>query len=322
VVLSGPTAVGKTRVAVALAPLLGAEIVCADSRTVYRHMDIGTAKPSPEDRRAVPHHLLDVVDPDEVLTLAQYQRLADRAIAEIRARGHLPLLVGGTGLYIRAVVDRIAIPRVPPNWELRTQLEEEERREGPGALHRRLQAVDPLAASRIHPRNLRRIIRALEVYAATGTPISAFQDQVRGGRWTPPPAGTALLLALTLDRARLYRRIDQRIDAQLSSGLVEEVRALLRAGYSPRLPALQALGYKEIVPYLEGRTTLPEAVALLRRNTRRYAKRQITWLRADPRYRWVDVDDLPPEEVAALLRRIITDEECGAPASHPLAGTT
>lgn len=323
-VITGPTAVGKTRVAVALAQRLPAEIVCADSRTLYRHMDIGTAKPSPEDRRAVPHHLLDVADPDEVVTLSGYQHLADCAIRDIQARGRLPLLVGGTGLYIRAVVDRIAIPRVPPDWVLRAQLEEEERKGGPGTLHRRLQAVDPEAASRIHPHNLRRIIRALEVHAATGRPLSAFQDQVRNGRWAPPPRppGAVLLLALRLDRDQLYRRIDQRIDEQLARGLVEEVRALLAAGYAPTLPALQALGYKELVPYVQGRVTYAEAVARLRRNTRRYAKRQMTWLRSDPRYRWVDVDDRPPDAVAATLQAMIADEDCRAATSHPLPSRT
>ncbi len=302
VVIAGPTAVGKTRVAIALARRRGAEIVCADSRTLYRGMDIGTAKPSAADRAAAPHHLLDVARPDRVVTLAEYQRLAADAIAGIRARGRLPLLVGGTGLYIRAVVDRLAIPPVAPDWDLRSRLEEDERAAGPGTLHLRLREVDPQAAARIHPRNLRRIIRALEVHARTGRAMSALQR-----RLAPDGAGAGriAMIALTVDRARLYERIDRRIEEQLAAGLVEEVRGLLRAGYARTLPAMQGLGYKEILAYLDGRASLDEAIATLRRNTRRYAKRQWTWLRADPRYRWVDVDDEPPDAVAARIEAML-----------------
>ncbi len=300
VVIAGPTAVGKSRVALALAQRVPAEIVCADSRTLYRGTDIGTAKPSRADREAVPHHLLDVTTPDQIVTLAEYQRLAARALEEIRGRGRLPLLVGGTGLYVRAVVDGLAIPQAPPDWALRAELEEEERSGGPGALHRRLAAVDPQSASRIHPRNVRRIIRALEVQMRTGMPISALQGRRRF------PQGSVVMVALTLDRARLYDRIDQRIDAQLASGLVEEVGALLRSGYPETLPALQGIGYKEIAAYLDGALSREEAVSLLRRNTRRYAKRQMTWVRADPRYRWLDVGGNPPDAVAERIRAMMT----------------
>lgn len=309
IVIAGPTAAGKTQAALALARRIPAEIVCADSRTLYRTMDIGTAKPSPADRAAVPHHLLDVADPNQVVTLAEYQQLAMRAIAEIRARGRLPLLVGGAGLYIRAVVDGLAIPPASPDWDLRARLEAEERAGGSGTLHRRLSQVDPTAAVRIHPRNVRRIIRALEVHARTGMAISALHHQV-GASPRTSPAGNAeavRMIALTLDRARLYGRIDRRIARQLADGLVEEVRALVRRGYRPTLPAMQGLGYKEIAAYLEGAVTLDEAVARFRRNTRRYAKRQWTWFRADPRYRWVDVGDDPPEAVAARISAMMNE---------------
>ncbi len=320
VVIAGPTGAGKTQAAIALAHRMPAEIVCADSRTLYRGMDIGTAKPSPPDRAAVPHHLLEVADPDHIVTLAEYQQLARRAVGEIQRRGRLPILVGGTGLYIRAVVDRVAIPSVPPDWVLRARLEEEERTEGPGTLYRRLGEVDPATAARMHPRNIRRIIRALEVYQRTGITISAQQHQVRGGRWTPVesalpesdpgrlPPGRAVMVALTLDRDRLHERIDRRIDDQLARGLVDEVRALLDAGYARTLPALQGLGYKEIAAYLAGAVTLDEAVARFRRNTRRYAKRQGTWFRADPRYQWLDVGDDPPDAVAARIHAIMNNE--------------
>jgi len=317
VVIGGPTAVGKTQVAVALAHHVPAEIICADSRTLYRGMDIGTAKPSPAARSAVPHHLLDVADPDQTVTLAEYQTLARRAIDEIRARRRLPLLVGGTGLYIRAVVDGVAIPPASPDWDLRARLEAEERTGGPGTLYRRLAGVDSIAAARIHPRNVRRIIRALEVHARTGTPISALQPQVGATGWAPPERGrgAACMIALTLDRAALYERIDRRIAGQLDGGLIDEVRALVRRGYPPSLPAMQSLGYKEIAASLAGAITLEEAVARFRRNTRRYAKRQWTWFRGDPRYRWVDVGGDPAETVAARIHAMMNSER--RPAGRP-----
>ena len=341
IVIAGPTAVGKTAAAIALAHLVPAEIVCADSRVIYRGMDIGTAKPSPADRTQVAHHLLDIAQPDQVVTLAAFQRLAGMAIAGIRGRNRVPLLVGGTGLYIRAVIDGFQIPAAPPDWRLRAALEAEERAGGSGTLHRRLLQMDPEAARRIHPHNVRRVIRALEVQAKadrrpieaessanvseklskgkTGAPIPVLRGPATGAGDERPPAQTAphiqvaprapgpvVMIALTADRARLYERIHRRIDQQLAGGLVEEVRALLAAGNAKTLPALQALGYKEMVPYLEGSVSLEEARAAFQRNTRRYAKRQLTWFRGDPRYRWLDVGDDPPEVVAGRIRAMIT----------------
>jgi len=299
VVIAGPTGVGKTRTALALARLFPAEIVCADSRTLYVGMDIGTAKPSAPDRQAVPHHLLDVAPPDRTVTVAEYQRLAKLAIEGIRGRGRLPLLVGGTGLYIRAVVDDLAIPSVAPDWRLRAEFEAEERLSGAGTLHGRLAVVDPRSAERIHPRNLRRIIRALEVHAKTGVPMSAQQRGWSGG---PAADGRVCMFALSLDRTRLYARVHRRIEEQLRAGLVDEVRGLIQAGYSTDLPALQGLGYKEIAAHLTGAVSFQEAVERFRRGTRRYAKRQVTWFRADSRYRWTDVGDDPPQVVAARIR--------------------
>ena len=305
VVITGATAVGKTPAAVSLAEQIGAEIVCADSRVIYRGMNIGTAKPTPGEQALVPHHVLDIARPDEVVTVADYQRWAERAIAEIRQRDRLPLMVGGTGLYIRAVVDGLHIPPAPPDWALRAALEAEERADGPGTLYRRLQDVDPAAASRIHPRNVRRVIRALEVHAKTGTPISAFHGSA-GAPVVSARRDTVAMIALNTDRDRLHARIHRRIDQQLAAGLVAEVSALLQIGYAKTLPALQGLGYKEIIPHLEGRLSLAEARTLLQRNTRRYAKRQLTWIRGDARYRWLEVEDDPPEMVAERIRAMIT----------------
>jgi len=320
IVIAGPTAVGKTSAALAFADLVPAEVVCADSRVIYRGMDIGTAKPGPADRQRVAHHLLDIAQPDQVVTLAEYQRLAGIAIAQIRGRNRVPLLVGGTGLYIRAVVDGFQIPAAPPDWPLRAALEAEERAGGAGTLHRRLREIDPEAARRIHPRNLRRVIRALEVQAKTGAPISVLRRPATWSGGEGPPAQTAphvqgvhrasgpvVMIALTADRARLYERVHRRIDQQLAGGLIEEVRALLAAGYAKTLPAMQALGYKELVPYLEGSVSLEEARAAFQRNTRRYAKRQLTWFRGDPRYRWLDVGDDPPEVVGERIRAILLE---------------
>lgn len=309
IVIAGPTAAGKTAVAIALAQKLGAEIVCADSRTIYRGMDIGTAKPALSERALVPHHLLDIADPDEPVTLAAYQRLALDAIEGIHGRGRAALLVGGTGLYIRAVVDHVVVPAVAPDWDLRARLADEERTAGAGTLHRRLEQTDPAAAARIHPRNIRRVIRALEVHAVTGQPMSLLQPQITEGRWAAGAVGGQGMIALTLDRERLYDRIERRIAAQLAAGFVDEVQTLLRAGYGGTLPAMQALGYKEIGAYIEGETSLDEAAEQWRRNTRRYAKRQWTWFRADPRYRWIDVDDEPAARVVGRIVEMLAGAE-------------
>jgi tRNA dimethylallyltransferase len=288
--------VGKTTAAIALAEHLGGEIICADSRTIYRGMDIGTAKPTPEQRSRVPHHLLDIADPDEVITLAAYRDRAVQAIGEIRARHRVPLLTGGTGLYIRAVVDGFTIPAVPPDSSLRMRMEATER-DRPGTLHERLRRVDPVAAGRIHPRNVRRLVRALEVSVHTGRPITSQQHR--------DPIGAVNQIGLTVDRTELYRRIDSRVDTQLAAGLVDEVQGLLARGYALTLPAMHGLGYKEIAEYLQGRVPLAEAVRRLKRNTRRYAKRQFTWFRRDDRIQWLDVEHQTPEQVADSIIRMV-----------------
>ncbi len=272
VIISGPTAVGKTGLALELARRLGAEIVNADSLQVYRRLDIGTAKPPPAARAAVPHHLLDVVAPDEDYHAARYREDADAAVREIARRGRLPLVVGGTGLYIRALLFGLCpLPAVPA--AIRRQVREMLAEQGPEALHRRLRLLDPETAVRLHPRDRSRLTRALEVYLATGSSIRVFQQAHRFAR----PRYRFLHLFLAGDRERLYRRIEERVDAMLAAGFVDEVRGLLASGFSPALKPLQSIGYRQLVLHLQGRISLAEARRLTIRDTRRYAKRQYTW---------------------------------------------
>lgn len=278
----GPTAVGKTALSLHLAEAFDGEVVSADSRQVYRGMDIGTAKATPEERRRVPHHLLDLVDPDRPLTLAEYQKLAYAAIEDILHRGRLPLLVGGSGLYVRAVLEGWTIPGVEPNPALRAALEREAEERGEAALHRWLSALDPQAAARIDPRNTRRVIRALEVCLTAGRPISELQVK-------RPPPYRILRIGLTMPRKLLYRRIDERVERMIARGLVEEVRGLVAKGYGFDLPAMSGLGYRQIGLYLRGEVTLEEAVALIKRETRRFVRQQYIWFRLDdPAIRWFD----------------------------------
>jgi tRNA dimethylallyltransferase len=296
VVILGPTASGKTGLAIQAARALNGEIVNADSRQIYRHMDIGTAKPTPADRAAAPHHLLDLVAPDETFTVAQYQRAAYQAIDAIHARGRLPLLVGGTGQYITAVLEGWSIPEVPPNRERRTELEDFAAEHGARALHDRLRAADPAAADRIDYRNVRRVIRALEVYLETGTPITALQ------RKSPPPY-RVLQIGLTMTRESLYERIDARIDRMGEDGLVGEVRALLEAGYTWACPAMSGLGYSQWRPYLEGDATADDVIAVIRRDTRAFARRQYTWFNGHGAgIRWLEVTQVPPEAVIGQIQ--------------------
>lgn len=279
----GPTATGKTAVAVEVAKQLQGEIASADSMLIYRYMDIGTAKPTSEERQGIPHYMIDLIDPDEPYSVALYQAEAERHILEISGRGKLPLLVGGTGLYIRSVIDRYSFARAGFDPGLRRQLQEEAEAFGKEALYRRLCAVDQEAAQKIHPHNLKRVIRALEVYYLTGQPVSRRQQKKEG------PKYNLAMFGLAMERALLYRRIEERVDKMLAAGLVEEVRQLLQRGYGLELTSMQGLGYKEMAQYLMGRITYAEAVYLLKRNTRRFAKRQLTWFGRDRRIKWIDV---------------------------------
>ncbi len=295
ITIVGPTGVGKTALALELAPAIDGEIVSADSRQIYRYMDIGTAKPTPAERARVPHHLLDVVDPDQTLTLAEYQEMAYATLQEITARGRVPLLVGGTGLYVRAVAEGWRMPRVAPDPALRQALLERAEREGGASLFAELRAVDPVAAGRIDPRNVRRVVRALEVHHSSGRPFSE-QQQRR------PPPYDELWVGLTMPRAALYARADARIERMIAAGWVEEVQRLLARGYSPDLPAFSALGYREIAAYVRGEMSLQEALALIRRHTRNFIRHQYAWFRpGDPRVHWYDASQPCLEEVRALV---------------------
>ncbi len=296
VVILGPTAAGKTALAIELAHTFHGEIISADSRLFYRGMDIGTAKPSPAERKNIPHHLIDVVDPDETFSLAVFQQEVSRLLDEIRRRDRLPLLVGGTGQYLLAVIEGWQPPAVEPAPELREILVAWAEAIGGQALYDRLALLDPQAADAIDPRNVRRTVRALEVILTTG---ERFSEQRRK---LEPPAGQ-ILIGLTCPRPELYERIDRRIEVMLADGLVAEVKGLLAKGYSPGLPSMSAIGYQEIGRYLQGEITLDEAVILMKRRTRLFVRRQRAWFKpADPRICWFTAGERIAGEVADYLK--------------------
>jgi tRNA dimethylallyltransferase len=283
IAIVGPTAVGKSEVALHLAQHFSLEIISADSRQVYRYMDIGTNKPSPAQMAAVPHHVIDVVEPDQDFSLAMYHQLAFEAVKAIQQKGKLPLLVGGSGLYVWSLIEGWTIPQVPPDREMRRRLESRADQDDSQSLYRELQAVDPAAAERINPSNIRRIIRALEIYYATGQPPSQLQRK-------EAPGLSILVIGLTQERSELYRTIDWRVDRMIQRGLVEEVEQLLKKGYSPSLPSMSGIGYKQIGQFVRGEMTLAEAVGKMKYETHRLARHQYAWFRlSDSRIRWFDV---------------------------------
>ena len=300
IVIVGPTAVGKTELAIRVAKKLRGEIISADSRLFYRGMDIGTAKPGPVERKKVPHHLIDVVDPDETYSLAVFQREVERLTGEIRARGHLPMLVGGTGQYVLAVVEGWLLPAVKPMPVLRQALNTWANEIGGQVLHDRLALIDPEAAAAIDARNLRRTVRALEVYFTTGVRFSA---QRRKEVLQPD----RILVGLNRPRAELYARIDQRIEQMIAGGLIEEVKQLNSRGYSSDLPSMSAIGYQEIGKVVEGKISLEEAIVLMKRRTRKFVRRQAAWFKpADPRIRWFNVGDNTESEVMDFIQQVLT----------------
>lgn len=301
----GPTAVGKTAVAIELVALAGGEIVSADSMAVYVGMDVGTAKPTREEQARARFHLIDVADPAQPFSVGEYQRLAREAIDDILRRDPPAIVVGGSGLYMRAAIDGLDSSMPAENEALRRTLAEEAGVYGKEYVHAKLAEVDPESAARIHPNNLKRVIRALEIHEATGTPASILFEADR--RRTRDYPG-ARFFGLTMDRDDLYARIDKRVDQMVRAGLVNEVSRLLERGIDPSLPSMQGLGYKEIAGYLRGEYSLDEATALLKKNTRRFAKRQYTWFRADSRVRWIDVDGLSAREVSQTIKEHLSDE--------------
>ena len=299
VAIVGPTAVGKSAVALRLAQTFNGEIVGADSRQVYRYMDIGTAKPGQAELALVPHHLIDIIDPDEDFSLAQYQQLAFEAINDVQRRSRLPLLVGGSGQYVWAVLEGWEVPAVAPDLEFRGILEEKAAEGGGGALYQELVKVDPAAAHRIDPRNVRRVIRALEVSRRAAVPFSRLQQK------QAPPFET-LIIGLTLERHELYRRIDLRVDRMMEQGLVEEVQKLMEMGYGVGLAAMSGIGYRQIGKYLKGELTVSEAVQQIKFETHRYVRQQYNWFRLkDDRIRWFDIQKDVEAEISGLVAGFI-----------------
>jgi tRNA dimethylallyltransferase len=298
IVLLGPTAVGKTALSLSLCTRFNGEIISADSRQIYRMMDIGTAKATPAEQARIPHHLIDIRRPDEPFTLAEYQRLAYGAIDAIHARGHVPFLVGGTALYVRAVVEGLRIPEVPPNPALRAELEAFLAAEGREALFHRLEAVDPATAAAIDGRNPRRVLRALEIFLITGKAKVELEGR------EPPPYRT-LLIGLSRARSLLYQRIDQRVDDMVAQGLIEEMEQILAADFDPALPALTSLGYREIQAYLEQSMSLDEAIAKIKTETHRYVRHQTTWFRKMNDIHWFDMENDPEPQIVATIEQFI-----------------
>jgi len=292
VIILGPTAVGKTAISIEIAKRLNGEIISADSMQIYKYMDIGTAKPSIEEREGVPHHLLDVVYPDEPFNVSLYKDLATKTIKEIYSRGKLPIVAGGTGLYINSLIYPLDFTDAHEDKEYREKLEKEAEEKGKDWLYNKLKLVDPETAKRLHPNDVRRIIRALEVYHITGKPMSEYygRDLRKNHQYS------IVLIGLTMERNKLYDRINKRVDIMVENGLVDEVKWLMEKGYDRNLNSMQGLGYKEIIQYLLGRRTLEEAIYILKRDTRRFAKRQLTWFRRLTHVNWLEVDTFEDKE--------------------------
>lgn len=299
VLIVGPTAVGKTEIAIQLAERLDGEIVSADSRLFYRGMNIGTAKPTTEERARVRHHLIDIANPDEILSLAVFQQKAREAIADIHTRNKLPFLVGGTGQYVRAVTEGWKPPEVEPDMRLREELEREKEEKGIYWLYEKLKSLDPEAAAKIDPRNYRRTIRALEVIMATGRKFSEQRRQ------SDSPYHL-VTVGLTRPREELYRRVDERIEAMFASGFVDEVRGLLAKGYSPALPTMSAIGYRECVSVVQGELSQEQAKVQIRRATRVYVRRQANWFKeSDPGIHWFRIQEGVADEIEKNIRQLV-----------------
>lgn len=286
VIIIGPTGVGKTSLGIALAQKVGGEIISGDSIQVYQKLDIGSAKPTSEELKLVPHHLIDFLDPKEPFTVAQFKSMATSLIAKIRERGHVPIVVGGTGLYIRSLLDPYDFSQ-HGSEEIRGKWKEFASLHGNEALHRELEKKDPATAQQLHPNNVIRVIRALEVYELTGKPLSS-QRQFRDDEYQSLDP-SIVYIGLTAPREVIYERINQRCVTMLSQGLIEETLSLLNSGYDPSLKPLQSIGYRHAIWFLKGKVTQTEMLRLLQRDTRHFAKRQFTWFRRDPRISWYDI---------------------------------
>ena len=299
VAIVGPTAVGKTALALELAQKLDGEIINADSRQVYRGMDVGTAKPSPEERTLVPHHLLDLCNPDDTFSLALFLEQAHAAVDDVQSRNRLPLLVGGSGQYVWAFLEGWQPPKVPPNPALRADLELQLERRGVWPLYELLQAVDPQTAERIDPQNPRRVLRALEIHLSGGKQSTHYPRRKDADV-------NALILGLTTNREQLYSRIDRRVDDMMQRGFLDEVQRLLDRGYAPSLPAMSGVGYQELAAHLSGELPLEEAVQRIKYRTHAIARRQYNWFRLeDPRIRWLDTSDNPSDTALPITQNYL-----------------
>lgn len=307
IVIAGPTASGKTKISIELAKRIHGEIISGDSMQVYKYMDIGTAKPTKEEIDGVPHYLIDEIDPKEDFSVAIFQQKAKEYMKKIYENHHIPILAGGTGFYIQALVYDINFMETNVDVEYRNRLQELANAEGNDYIHQMLKKVDPVSAATIHPNNLKRVIRALEYYHQTHEPISKHNEREKAKE---SPYHTAFF-CLTMDRDTLYRRIDQRVDLMIQSGLVDEVKGLLDKGYSPHLVSMQGLGYKELVQYLEGKISLEEAIYIIKRDTRHFAKRQLTWFRRQEDPYWIDVEAMDFDIEKIVLNMINYIEEIG-----------
>lgn len=299
VAIIGPTGVGKTELAIHLAQRYYGEIINADSRQIYRFIDIGTAKPSKEELASVPHHLFDIIEPNQQFSLAEYQKLAYQAISDIQKRNKLPFLVGGSGLYVWAVLEGWLVPKVAPNELFRLELEQRAAGGKADELYQELLQIDPVAAGKIDPRNVRRVIRALEVTKTGTRPFSELQQK------QPPPFQT-LIIGLTAERKELYQRVDERIDGMINSGFITEVTQLMAMGYDLDLPAMSSIGYREIGQYLKGELTLEQAVYKIKVGTHRFIRHQCAWFRLkDERIKWFDVEKMSEGEVEKVVEGVV-----------------
>ena len=283
IVILGQTASGKTELSIDIAKRVDGEVISTDSRQVYKYMDIGTAKITEEEKKGIKHHLIDIVEPDQPFNLSDFIQKARFAIKEIQEKNKVPMLVGGTGLYISAIVENYKISKAQPDLILRKQLEEEYKKHGAEYLHQKLKKLDPKSAANIHPNNVRYVIRAIEINLAT-------KNQKKDQKGAPKFA--VFNIGIDWPRELLYKRINKRADIQIKKGLLEEVQSILDKGYDTNLPSMASIGYQEIIPYLKGKTTLEEAKEILKRNTRRYAKRQMTWFKRYKHVNWLDYSEL------------------------------
>jgi tRNA dimethylallyltransferase len=288
IVIVGPTASGKTNLSIELAKSLNGEIISADSMQIYKYMDIGTAKPTLDEMQGIKHYLIDEVLPSEDFNVVRFKELANKYIEEIISKGKQPIIVGGTGLYISSLINNINFSESECDWDLREALKKEAEVNGAQYIHDKLKLVDEQAANSIHPNNIKRVIRALEVYYQTQKPISYHNEMSRG----LPSKYKFILIGLTMDRQLLYQRIEKRVDIMLQNGLIEEVKSLIKLGFADSLISMQGIGYKEVLSYLNNEKTLEEAIEIIKQDSRRYAKRQITWFKRIKEIKWFSIDNL------------------------------